>query len=259
MQASDRGLHYGDGLFETLLIKNQIPQYWRAHLARLLDGCQRLDIKPPCVDKLWDEASRLSRHQERGVLKIIITRGSGGRGYRSSAMDSAAEATRIVQRHPYPDYPEAFWRRGITLRMCHTPLSSHPVLAGIKHLNRLENVLARNEWCDEQVPEGIMKNLSGHWIEGTMTNVFFVKAGQLYTPDLAVCGVRGIMRQMVLEKALELGIQTSTCDIDDKFVESADELFVCNSVIGIWPVREFEGKAYKPGPITSQLRKNLIC
>ena len=267
LPVTDRALHYGDGLFETLLVINQKPQNWQQHLRRLFDGCQRLKIKRPCEHTLWNEVLRLCQNQntnqnlshKKAVIKIIISRGSGGRGYRPLSLNEAPEPVRIIQLHPYPNYPDAFWQEGITLRMCDTYISSPSVLAGIKHLNRLESVLARSEWDDELIPEGIMKCASGNWVEGTMSNVFLVKNGRIFTPDLTVCGVLGVMRQIILTKAEKLGIPSATQVIDDVFALSADELFVSNSLIGIWPVKEFAGKRYSIGPITSQLSENLIC
>jgi 4-amino-4-deoxychorismate lyase len=259
LPVSDRGLHYGDGLFETMLILNGRPQLWDAHVRRLLDGCQRLAIRPPDVQTLHSEALQLSRGQNKAVLKLIITRGSGGRGYRPLKPDQAPEPTRILQLHPYPDYPPHYWQDGIHLRRCQTPVSGHPMLAGIKHLNRIENVLARSEWDDESIAEGIMTDQSGRWIEGIMSNMFLVRDGTLYTPDLSRCGVAGIMRQTVLGKAAELNIVTHIQPIDPEFAARADELFVTNSLIGIWPVQNFEGKIYGSGPITTQLRQSLLC
>ena len=258
LSVDDRGLHYGDGLFETILVSNQQPQLWEEHLARLFLGCEKLAIIKPHAETLYEECLTLCQGQEKAVLKILITRGSGGRGYRPLTLEHAREPTRIIQLHPYPSYPAENWQKGIHLRLCQTPISEHPVLAGIKHINRLENVLARSEWNDEDIAEGVMTNQAGHWIEGTMSNIFLARAGKLYTPDLSRCGVQGIMRQQVIKLADQLGIPCETCAIDNAFVQSVDEIFVTNSAIGLWPVRQFEENTYQIGPISTQLRKTLI-
>ena len=136
LNVDDRGLHYGDGLFETILISNQQPQLWEEHFARLLLGCEKLAIAKPCAETLREECLNLCNGQEKAVLKILITRGSGGRGYRPLPLEQAPEPTRILQLHPYPNYPVENWQNGIQLRMCQTSIYEHPQLAGIKHINR---------------------------------------------------------------------------------------------------------------------------
>lgn len=250
--ATDRGLHYGDGVFETLAIRHGKPQFWTAHLARLRDGCSRLGIPLPDGELLVAETARLCAGSERAVVKIIITRGSGGRGYRAP---SAPVPQRLLMLYPWPEYslPE----EGVTLRLCRTPLACNPVLAGIKHLNRLEQVLARNEWDDEAIQEGLMVDNEGYVVEGTMSNLFAVRNGTLLTPDLARCGVAGVMRQQVLSLAEELGIGCEVVRLRAEALQGMDELFVTNSLIGIWPVARLEGTDYGEAPVTARLMAGL--
>lgn len=250
--ATDRGLHYGDGLFETIAICNGKPQFWHAHMERLRDGCARLAIPMPEVGCLEEETARLSAGIERAVIKIIITRGSGGRGYRSP---ESPEPQRLVMRYPWPEYEIP--REGIALRVCETPLACNPRLAGIKHLNRLEQVLARNEWRDEAVLEGLMLDLDGHVIEGTMSNLFAVRDGVLITPDLTRCGVAGVMRRQVLSIAQKLGVVCEMLNLRADELTAMDELFVTNSIIGIWPVARLGEARYGDAPITRQLMSAL--
>lgn len=246
--ASDRGLHYGDGVFETLAINNGKPQFWTAHMERLLDGCSRLVIPLPDVACLKAETTQVADGCERAVIKIIITRGSGGRGYRPPA---SPEPQRLVMHYPWPDYVVP--QEGITLRQCLTPLSCNPRLAGIKHLNRLEQVMARAEWGDDLVHEGLMLDLDGNVIEGTMSNLFAVRNGVLLTPDLTRCGVAGVMRHQVLLLAHKLGITCEIVQLRAAELEGMDELFVTNSVIGIWPVSCLGEARYGEAPITQRL------
>ncbi|CAG7857314.1 partial 4-amino-4-deoxychorismate lyase, partial [biofilm metagenome] len=164
---NDRGLHYGDGLFETIEVSEGHPVFLEQHLQRLTAGCSTLMIPIPDLPTLRDEVYRVCHGFQQAVLKVIITRGSGGRGYRPP--DNAAP-TRIVSLHSFPDYPINFAEDGINARFCSTRLGLNPALAGIKHLNRLEQVMARAEWNLPGIQEGLMLDLNDHVIEGTMTN-----------------------------------------------------------------------------------------
>ena len=257
----DRGFHYGDGLFETFAVSNGEPALWDGHMQRLQLGCQRLNFPALDLALLRSEALSLSGGVAQGVLKIIITRGGGGRGYRAPPPLSA-QVTRILALYPWPDYPAAFWSEGVTVRVCATRLGWCPALAGIKHLNRLEQVLARSEWDDASVAEGLMLDIQGNVIEGTMTNLFVVRNGQLLTPDVSQCGVAGVMRNWILAYARVAGIPSAITALTLDNVNSADEVFLCNSVIGLWPVREIIGVVtgcsfQVNGPITSGIMAKL--
>ena len=248
---SDRGLQYGDGVFETLAVIDGAPQLWTRHVARLQEGCTRLGIAPVDATRLAAEAQQLCRNAERAVLKIIITRGSGGRGYRP---DVSGLPTRILQRFPWPDYPQGCATEGVAVRLCRLRMGHNPLLAGIKHLNRLEQVLARGEWDDPDIHEGLMQDLQGRLIEGTMSNVCLVQGRRLLMPDLARCGVAGVIRALLLELADAQGIATAVRDIEVNELAAADEVFLCNSLIGIWPVARIDEWAYPPGKLTRQLQ-----
>jgi 4-amino-4-deoxychorismate lyase len=188
------------------------------------------------------------------VLKIIVTRGAGGRGYRPPEMP---EPTRVVSIHAFPDYPHDHWRKGVRMRLCEAWLSDQPLLAGIKHLNRLEQVMARREWDDPDIAEGLMRDAQGYVIEGTMTNLFLVKGRTLLTPELTRCGVAGVMRAVVLDLAERLSIPAVVGPVSLADVAGADSLFLTNSVIGIWPVRVFEDTTYAPNALTRRLMREL--
>jgi 4-amino-4-deoxychorismate lyase len=252
LPATDRALHYGDGLFETVAVVNGQPRLWVAHMARLQRGCEVLGLPVPDQQQLYDEALALCGAEKRAVLKIIYSRGSGGRGYRPPQQ---ATPQRILFRYPWPDY--SVQQQGIRLQLCWTPLACNPLLAGIKHLNRLEQVLARAEWDDPDIHEGVMCDLVGQVKEGTMSNLFWVKKGILHTPDLSGCGVAGIMREQVMNLACELGMELVIAETTPQGLTEADEMFVTNSLIGIWPVLHFNGHDYPLGSVTQQLREAL--
>jgi 4-amino-4-deoxychorismate lyase len=254
LPVADRGLQYGDGLFETLALRHGEPLLWDRHMQRLGEGCRRLALPVPEEKRLREEVARVAGAEARAVAKIILTRGSAGRGYRA---DASGTATRIVQRLPWPAYPRAASNEGVAVRWCETRLARQPRLAGVKHLNRLEQVLARAEW-QEDYAEGLMRDTDGLVIEGTMTNLFLVYAdGTVVTPDLSQSGVAGVMRAQVLDSAAVLGLTCITQAVTADMVESAQELFLTNSLIGIWPIRRIEARHYVVGQISQTLQAAL--
>jgi len=247
IDVSDRGFQYGDGLFETIEVYSGTPLFFQWHLQRLVKGCERLLIPAPDLVLLEREAAQLCAGAERAVLKIIITRGSGGRGYRQP--DSIAP-TRLLSLHPFPVYPDHFQTDGIVTRFCKQRLADNPSLAGIKHMNRLEQVLARAEWQDDTFQEGLTLDYDGYVIEGTMSNLFFVKNEVLHTPDLSRCGILGIVRKIVIDLANRNNIVVLEQQFDTQCVLAADEIFVTNSVIGLWPIKQLDKQCFKVGRIT---------
>jgi len=254
---SDRGFQYGDGLFETIEVINGSPVFLDQHLQRLLKGCEKLLIPPPALALLRQEAFEVSSQASsaQAVLKLIVTRGSGGRGYRQP---ETINTTRLFSLHPYPEYSESFKQLGITARFCRTSLGLNPALAGIKHMNRLEQVIARSEWDSADIQEGFMLDVMGNVIEGTMSNIFLVKNNCLITPIISHCGVEGILRNIVINLASQAHIDVIDKVISKEDVYSADELFITNSIIGIWPVKQIEDKQFLIGQLTRQLQQLFL-
>jgi len=254
IEFSDRGFQYGDGLFETIEIFNGIPVFLDQHLQRLDTGCKKLLIPAPDIDLLKKEAYQLAKGSARAVLKLIVTRGSGGRGYRQP---EPIQATRLFSLHPFPDYPESLFQQGINAIFCATRLGLNPMLAGVKHMNRLEQVLARAEWTSANIHEGIMMDNEGRVIEGTMSNLFIVKDNCLYTPTIEQSGVNGILRNIIINLAIENQIPLIEKTLLKQDVVTADEVFVTNSIIGIWPVKQIDTQAFQVGKITEALQQLL--
>ena len=246
----DRGLAYGDGLFETLAVKAGQPVLLDRHLQRLDEGCRRLAL---VADQalIRDELLAYAAALGDGVLKLILTRGDSLRGY---GINAGAPVRRILQGSPPATYPPAHGSSGVRLFPCATRLSEQPLLAGLKHLNRLEQVLARAEWQDADHAEGLMLDMSGRVIEGVFSNLFLVDNGQLLTADLSRCGVAGVMRAELLARAEALGLVTTVTDISLAQLQRADEVFVCNSVYGIWPVLGCGSMSWSAGPLTRKLQ-----
>lgn len=252
IDVADRGFQYGDGLFETIEVVNGKPLFLDRHLNRLANGCRRLLIPAPDSALLAGEARQVSAGADHAVLKLIVTRGSGGRGYRQPLR---IIPTRLLSLHPYPDYPAHFQTDGIRARFCLHRLAINPALAGIKHMNRLEQILARAEWRDDDTQEGLMLDSNERVVEGTMSNLFWVKDGVLYTPTVTECGVAGILRGIVMELAQGSGMELHEKQLEKHALLRADEVFVTNSVIGIWPVKQLERQEFSVGAMTRSLQE----
>jgi 4-amino-4-deoxychorismate lyase len=224
---ADRGLAYGDGLFETLRISKGRPVFLAAHLNRMQAGCERLGIDFN-TDAFRPDLAKLLPGGDApdAVLKLVVTRGAGGRGYRPGPDSSP---TRIASLHPMPSTRDTPGK----VFVCSQRLASQPAFAGIKHLNRLEQVAASMEWPDDHCIEGMMLDYADHPIEGTRSNLFIVRNGEVSTPDLSACGINGVLRQHLIGN---LGQGVAVTRLDMETLLNADELFFCNSVLGIMPV-----------------------
>ncbi|HKU15290.1 MAG TPA: aminodeoxychorismate lyase [Steroidobacteraceae bacterium] len=251
LSVEDRGFHYGDGLFESALLANGRVRFLEQHLRRLALGCERLGIEAPSAALLRSDVQRLSGSAQRGVFKIVVSRGTGPRSYRPSAR---SRPTRVVALYPPPPQPAS---EELALRWCATRLGRNARLAGIKHLNRLEQVLAQAEWHDEAVVDGLMLDTEGELISGTANNVFVVRDGALLTPDLRFCGVHGIMRAEVLLTARALGIAVHEEPLWPADVERASEIFLTNAVRGIRSISSLGSLRWSAAAVADRLRQAL--
>ena len=249
----DRGLHYGDGLFETIVCVKGQPRLLSLHLERLSLGCERLRIALGDVAPLRAEIQNVAAAGE-ALVKVIVTRGEAvARGYGWAGTEVAS---RLVIRYPLP--PENSGARdGIRAVVAKLRYGENPHLAGLKHLNRLEQVLARSEVPVEDAAELLVFSSCGNLVSGTMSNVFLVRQGRLLTPRLDRCGVAGVMRRVVLREAAAAGIPVEEDVLSQEHLASADEVFVTNARIGIWPVRVVGGRDLGVGPITRRVQARL--
>jgi 4-amino-4-deoxychorismate lyase len=258
LPASDRAIHYGDGAFETLRIRQRKPLLLAQHLERLRLTCQFLRI-PLDFHLLHSEISALlSTCPEDGVLKILVSRGSGGRGYRPP---DKPKPSRLLQIHPLPTSYALASNQGIAVMCCAHPISRNSALAGMKHLNRLDQVLASMELTAE-FDEGFMCDDQGKLIEGTRTNIFIFKNGTLLTPSLTDSGVAGIMRAQVIDYFKQQhSIPLTIRDIRPHELRNASEVFITNSVFGISPVTririEEDDLQFDTGPVTQNIKSTL--
>ncbi len=236
----DRGLAYGDGVFDTLKLQAGRLCYWPQHFQRLQQSADRLGISLAERQAFEQDIKQLLQQSRLrdAVIKIIVTRGSGRRGY---AWDNNLVPRRIVSIAPLPPFDPQHASQGIRATLCRHRLASQPQLAGIKHLNRLDNVLARSE-LGKGIQEGIVCNQQGLVIEGCSSNVFFFREGQLCTPALRDAGVDGIIRRQLLSLAASPAVHIG--DFSVQALQQADEIFFCNSLIGLWPVRQLDDKLF---------------
>lgn len=227
----DRGFQYGDGVFETIAYRAGQLELWPLHMQRLESACLRLSL-PPVDPQLWLDDIAALKLKSDAVIKLSVTRGVTARGY---AFTDEISVTRICAADSLPEF-SVDNQQGISATICVTPVSANRALAGIKHMNRLDSVLARNEWKDDMIAEGFMLDENQHVIEGTMSNVFAVTGNEIYTPVLEQAGVQGVMRKSIIELAESLGIKVNIIEISKQNLLNMEEIFITNSLIEIWPV-----------------------
>ena len=250
----ERGLHYGDGLFETIACLGGRPRFLNLHLERLARGCTRLGIELPDREELRREILAAAAEAPSAIVKVLLTRGPAvARGY---ATTGSEQLTRLTLRYRREDEPRNA-QDGVRVRTAALRLGENPALAGLKHLNRLEQVLARREWSDGAIAEALMFSSSGMLISGVMSNVFLVEGARLRTPLLDRCGVAGVMRQVVLREAARAGIAAEEAPLDAGDLARARELFLTSAVIGLRPVRVLDGRACEIGAVTRELQQRL--
>ena len=248
LPTDDRGLLYGDGVFETIAMLRGLPRFWQLHMDRLGAGCEKLGLQPVPQSVLLREVQTVSAGETACVVKIVITRGTSGRGY---AADPGAAGRRIVSAHPWPEDIAQQTQSGIRARVCDLRLSVQPALAGIKHLNRLEQVLARAEWSDPLVEEGILLDSEDNIVSGISGNIFLVFGDHLLTPRMDRNGVRGVMRTAILQ-AFAPRCEQRRIHLD--MLPEAHEVFVCNAIRGIRPVLQIGHWEYGIGSVTREVQ-----
>lgn len=250
----DRGLHYGDGVFETIACVGNSAVFIQQHLNRMENGARKLNIPFPDRQLFLDDINCLLRgSNSNSIIKLILTRGRGKRGYR---YEKTQIPTRICMLSAWPDYVAQWREHGTATRFCQTQVSVNPQLAGIKSLNRLDSVLASSE-LGPAFNEGFLSDIDGNVIEGSMSNIFIVSNATLVTPDLSRCGVNGIMREQIIDIAQNNSIKVETRNITrDELLESR-EIFISNSVIGACVVKQLEKQSYNTDTMTRTINKIL--
>lgn len=241
---ANRGLNYGDGVFETMRVHRGGLLLWPQHLARLREGAWRLGITMPDVDFIEARIADMASGADAGVLKLLVTRGEGGRGY---APPVDAMPTWILSLLPLPTMQAA-----LRVHPCETRLATQPALAGIKHCNRLEQVLGRAEAVRAGCDEGLMRDMAGNPVSATSANLLVLHDGRWCTPPVEACGVAGVLRGWLLAQGLA---EVAALTLDD--LADADAVALCNSVRGILPVRALGAREWSPHPATEELQARL--
>lgn len=256
---TNRGFAYGDGIFRTMRLVDSVLQDWPLHYQTLVADCSKIHIVCPSAELLMQEfkhfmATSPQETATHAVIKIIITRGEGARGYAPPAI---SEPTRIFIQSALPEYAPEIYRDGVALYTCQTRLATQPLLAGIKHLNRLENVLARAELKDPHFFDGLLRDYDDHVIEAVSGNLFMSKNGQVMTPALERCGVAGVMRQKILDwyKTQGQSVQVTDLHVDDLL--TADAVIIANSVYGILQVIQLDDRRIASNQWAQELRAQL--
>jgi len=255
LSVNDRGLAYGDGVFRTFLVKSGVPQHWDLQYQKLSQDCQALGISCPNNDVLLSDIKNLFTDGTDTVAKIIVTRGESSRGY---AFPDGIQASRVVIKSAAPIYPLSNQMQGVKLHLCELKLALQPKLAGVKHLNRLENVLARMEWKDANIADGLLLDSNDNVIECTMSNIFARYGSELITPSLEECGVAGIARARIIENTKRFNLDIKIEALKLNKLMQADEIIICNSLFGAWQVVSFNGKQWAKQGLDKQLREMLL-
>ena len=252
----DRGFSYGDGVFRTMKIHNGLPVSWPFHYQKLVADCAGIGIVCPSAELLMSDLQKLFEQElfsdnTTQVAKIIITRGEGERGY---APPVITVPTRVIIKSEFPHYAASNYERGVQLHVCNIRLAAQEKLAGIKHLNRLENVMARMEWREDYIFDGLLLNNTGNVIECTTSNVFIRYGNEMITPDLSMCGVSGITRQRILGLGGVLGLAILIKSVTLEQLLQADEVIICNSLFGAFQVTAIDNKVWPLQNLATKIR-----
>lgn len=251
----DRGLHFGDGLFETIACRHGRARFLSLHLERLVLGCERLKINLGDAAPVRREVEHVAAAAGEALIKLIVTRGDAvARGY---GVAGSEVATRMLFQYPLPPASEACVAQGIRARVAALRYGENERLAGLKHLNRLEQVLARSEVAADDADELLVFSSSGHLVSGTMSNVFVIQDGRVRTPRVDRCGVAGVMRRVILREAKNVGLAVEEALLGAADLRHASEVFVTNARIGVWPVRRLDDRQIGVGPVTRQLLERI--
>lgn len=228
------------GLFETIAVIDAQPRLLARHLARLAEGCRRLGMLAPAHSPLLAEIAAHAARPDVGVVKLIVAPGED---------EEPATPLWSVRAGPPRARPAEWSRCGVCVITCRTRLPVQPELAGLKLLDRSPQVLARSEWTAESIAEGLMLDVEGRLISGTMTNVYAVIDGVVCTPAITRCGVAGVMRGALLEAWENAGQAVVVRDLGPSELKFASEIFLTNALIGVWPVRALDGQEFAVGEV----------
>lgn len=250
ISARDRAVQFGDGCFTTAPVRAGKIQLLDAHVQRLTESCERLLMPPPDLRQLVAEMRHAADSQIQAVLKVILTPGAGGRGYSRAG---CTEPTRILSLSPWPSHYCALQQQGARLITSPVRLARNPLLAGVKHLNRLEQVLIRQHLDHLQADEALVLDTEGKVVECCAANLFWRKGHTVYTPRLEQAGVNGIMRRYLMAQMAAAGQPCQLIDDTREAVLNADEVVICNVLMPVLPVRQIDDVSFTERSLYQQL------
>ncbi|MFC3031191.1 aminodeoxychorismate lyase [Pseudoalteromonas fenneropenaei] len=229
IDTQDRGFNYGDGFFTTAKVVDGKVVHWPLHQARLVECAARLYFQPLDLVLIEQKVAEVVADSALAVVKIVITRGVGGRGYQPPRESSA---TVVVSLLPYPQHYDNLANTGIELGISPIKLAKQPLLAGLKTLNRLEQVLIKQAMQAENVDDVVVLDYDDHVVETSAANLLGVVNGQIVTPALTDCGILGVYLQHLMQR---LAITAVTWPLSQW--QQCDALFVCNSLMQLVAVK----------------------
>lgn len=249
----DRAFQYGDGIFRTFVVENFKPQHWKQQYKKIADDCRALKIKPPKEKELLSDIQRLFKTRKKAVGKFIISRGISERGYKYSDL---IKPNRYLIKVKMPIYPDSYFHSGINLHVCKQKLHSS-LLFGIKHLNRLENIMARQEWKSDKYLDGILLDQSENVIECISSNIFMRIGNIIYTPEIKGIGIKGVTRGLVIKALKKLGFQIKESTFNLNKLLKAEEVFITSSLFGALQVAKIRKRSWPRQELSSRLRQSL--
>ncbi|GGQ11403.1 4-amino-4-deoxychorismate lyase [Shewanella litoralis] len=254
----DRGLAYGDGVFATMRTASAHQAaavlFLDAHLQRLQQSCQRIGIHWQASQSLVEQLGLLASSYPDHCIKLLLTRGEGGRGYQAPDL---ANVTEVVSVHPIPSHYQHWQQHGIALASSPITLARQPLLAGIKHLNRLEQVLIKSQPLIANTQDWLVCDTQGWVIESSMANIFAIKQGKVCTPAITHAGVSGVMREQMIDLLLQEGVSVNAQAMRYDDICSADHIFITNSLFGVVDVNTIDQFQFSRWTHTSRFRHVL--
>ncbi|WP_299789244.1 aminodeoxychorismate lyase [uncultured Shewanella sp.] len=250
----DRGLAYGDGLFATMRFSGGELQFLTAHLQRLTQGARRLGLDWCAGDALITLIKQLATTHVDGCLKLILTRGVGGRGYTAPEQ---ASVTEVLSLSTIPGHYGRWQTEGISLKTSEVMLAGQPLLAGIKHLNRLEQVLIKSKQLPVGFDDWLVMDRKHTVIESSMANLFLVGEHCVFTPDISMAGVAGMMREQVIYALIELGFDLHVGEVTYSQLSRCRHAFITNSLFGIVDINRIDEIKFERAPFTDSIRHSL--
>ena len=254
IDALDRGLAYGDGLFATMRIVNGEVQFLSAHLARLAQGAQRLGFIWQASESLTNQLQQLASSKSDGCVKLLLSRGVGGRGY---AAPNPCLVNEVVSLSDLPQHYGLWQKEGISLALSDILLAKQPRLAGIKHLNRLEQVLIKSVEIPTGFDDWLVLDAEGCVIESSMANLFFIKGKTVFTPAISHSGVAGMMREQVIYALIDLGYNLDIKPINHNDLAQFEHCFITNSLLGLVDINHIDSLSYSKSSFSDTLRQIL--